>query len=200
MSPKHNETRKRPREEDSSEESQYIETPTTDYGQMQNPSNPSSSVNQQNLKPAVNSYLTNDAGQGSLKAFEGTIWDSIVSEVEVNDASRRVQAEQDPEAHASALADFQRSQQPRVGLSREQRLDAARRLSSLRNLTGNDDLSRALHDLPDAVHIGNQVHQAEHSLLRVENSKDAKSKKAGAGQQSGTKGVSHGANHFLRLN
>lgn len=90
MSPKHNETRKRPREEDSSEESQYIETPTTDYGQMQNPSNPSSSVNQQNLKPAVNSYLTNDAGQGSLKAFEGTIWDSIVSEVEVNDVSQHL--------------------------------------------------------------------------------------------------------------
>lgn len=80
-------------------------------------------------------------------------------------ASREMQAKQNPEAHARALAQFQQQRHPQLNHSNQERLDAARRLAALRNLTGNDDLSRALHDLPDAINLGNRAHYQGRNFL-----------------------------------
>lgn len=80
---------------------------------------------------------------------------------------------------------------------------AARRLAELRKLTGNDFISRALHDLPDAINAGNLAHRQGYNLEEVGNAEksDNHSDRAqnAEGQKIASKGVSKGANRFLRL-
>lgn len=121
-------------------------------------------------------------------------------------ASREMQAEQNPEAHAHGLAQFlQQEQHPQLRHSNQERVEAARRLAALRSLTGNDELSRALHDLPDAIDLGNRAHQQglnfpvdiSDGKASSRNAADVKSEK---GLMAGSKGLSLSVNRFLRLN
>lgn len=86
----------------------------------------------------------------------------------------------------------------------EERVAAPRRLAELRNLSGNDFISRALHDPPDAINAGNLAHRQGYNLEDVRNAEgndnNTNDTQDGDGQKSASKGVSKGANRFLRLN
>ena len=130
-------------------------------------------------------------------------------------ARRQKLGQQNPVALARAAAEYQHhleqkirslQLQPRSSeeASNEQRVEAARRLATLRNLRGNDELSRVLDDLPDIINLGNHVAREGTSLAEKstaqrtsEDTSEDINQNDGKGHSNG---VSKGANRYLRLN
>lgn len=160
---------------------------------------------QQCQRLARNTFVTKHPVQAPVQPFEGQIWDEIFTEVEDNNAARRARTQQDPAAHAQALAKLQWHRSPGFEATYKQLFEAAQqRQASIHSHTGNDFTSRALHDIPDAFDAANLVRGEGYSLDdsvaaegNGENREDAQNEDI---QKSVTEDGTRRANRFLRLN
>ncbi|KAJ9655133.1 hypothetical protein H2198_005908 [Neophaeococcomyces mojaviensis] len=138
---------------------------------------PHFSINPMNTTSQPNSAQQTASDPTDVRSYQGHIWDEIFDAVESANTRRHDEAQRGLNAHTQNLASFSRTiergpqnpfqqvkshssvpqnvqQSVQQTFQRAEQVESTCRFASLRNLPGNDELTRDLRDIPDYIEAG----------------------------------------------